>query len=311
VRFSSVLVTGGAGFIGSRLVRELLGRGCSVVVLDNFVSGRVENLGGVVGDAGFRLVRGDVRDREVVGEALRGVEAVVHLAGLVDVVGSVERPLESFDVNVGGSLCVLDEAVKRGVGRFVFASSAAVYGDGSVLPLREDALPRPASPYAASKVCVEGYCRVFGECYGLGAVVLRYFNVYGSGMGDGFYGGVVSRFLRGGLRGEVLTVFGDGLQSRDFVFVGDVVGATVRALECGGVEGGVFNVCTGVPVSVNDLVGVVGGVVGRELRVVHAEARRGEVRHSYGDPGLAGERLGFRAETGLRDGLERVVKDLV
>ncbi len=304
-RFQRVLVTGGAGFIGSHLVRELIGRGCSVVVLDDFSSGKMENLGGLVGSDGLTVVRGDVRDRKIVDEVLGGVDAVVHLAGFVDPAESVRRPLFTHDVNVSGTLNVLDACVQNGVGRFVFASSAAVYGDGNPLPLREECDLRPVSPYAASKVSAEFYCKMFGDCYGLNCVVLRFFNVYGLGQGTNSYAGVITKFLSSGLRGESLTVYGDGTQTRDFVNVKDVVGAVVKALSFKSSKTEVFNVCSGTPISINALARYVCKVLGKDLEIVHVAAREGDVLHSYGDPTKAQKLLGFNVRVDFEDGLDR------
>jgi UDP-glucose 4-epimerase len=253
----------------------------------------------------LEVVEGDVRDRHVVGKVMKDVDGVVHLAALIDVEASVRDPFETHDVNVNGTLNVLEEAVKAGVGRFVFASSTAVYGDVNSLPLREDYPPCPISPYAASKAAAEGYCRAFNRCYGLGTVVLRYFNVYGPGQGNSAYSGVITRFLEKAFRGEPLIVYGDGGQTRDFIYMDDVVKATILALEGDGVEGETFNVCTGKPTSVNELLQVVSAIVGRDLEVVCDKPRKGDIRSNYGDPSKAEKTLGFKAKTSLREGIEK------
>jgi UDP-glucose 4-epimerase len=237
---------------------------------------------------------------------MKGADGVVHLAALIDVEASVRDPFETHDVNVNGTLNVLREAVKAGVKRFVFASSTAVYGDANPLPLREDYPLCPISPYAASKAAAEGYCRAFNSCYGLGIVILRYFNVYGPGQRNSAYSGVVTRFLEKAFRGEPLIVYGDGGQTRDFIYVDDVVKATILALEGVGVEGETFNVCTGKPTSVNELVEVVRVIVGRDLRVVYDKPRKGDIRSNYGDPSKAEKTLGFKAKTSLKEGLEKM-----
>ena len=303
-------MTGGAGFIGSHLVRGLAGKGWSVVVLDDFSSGRMENLEGLVGSESLRVVKGDVRDRKAVDEVLAGVDAVVHLAGFVDPAESVRRPLFTHDVNVNGTLNVLDACVQSGVGQFVFASSAAVYGDSNPLPLLEECDLRPLSPYAASKVSGEYYCRMFGDCYGLSSVILRFFNIYGPGQGFNAYAGVITRFIRCGLRGEPLTVYGDGSQTRDFVNVNDVVEAVEKALSFKSSGSEVFNVCTGEPTSINDLTGVVCKVLGKDLEVKHVEPRVGDVWHSYGDPAKSRRVLEFETGVVFEDGLRRFAESL-
>jgi nucleoside-diphosphate-sugar epimerase len=303
-----VLVTGGAGFIGSHLVRSLVGKGWDVVVLDDFSSGRMKNLERLKGSGGLKTVKGDIRDRKVVGEVLDGVEAVVHLAAFVDPAGSVEKPLETNDINVNGTLNVLDGCVKKGVRKFIFVSSAGVYGDGNPLPLRETCDLRPVSPYTASKISGEYYCKMFSDCYGVGSVILRFFNVYGPGQGANQYAGVITKFVNSGLRGEQLTIYGDGTQTRDFINVEDVVTALLKALDFKSSRTEVFNVCTGKPVSINDLASLVREVLGKDLQVVHVEPRVGDVLHSYGDPAKARNVLGFEARTGFEKGLARYVK---
>lgn len=303
--FSEVLVTGGAGFIGSHLVDELLGRGYKVVVLDDFWSGRLDNLTQHLKNDDFKLVEGDVRGRSVVGEAMDGVDAVVHLAALVDVEESVNNPFETHDVNVNGTLNVLKEAVRKGVKRFVYASSTAVYGEGNPLPLREDHPLKPISPYAASKVSAECYCRAFHSCYSLDTIILRYFNVYGPGQNRSSYSGVITRFLQNALNDEPLVIYGDGKQTRDFVYVNDVVEATVLALENDYSKGEILNVCTGNPVTINELAHVVKEVTKKDLKVTYDKPRKGDIKNNYGDPSKAEEILGFKAKISLKNGLKQ------
>jgi len=304
--FSKVLVTGGAGFIGSHLVDKLISRGYVVVVLDNFHSGEMESFREILGRASFEVIEGDIRDRKAVREAMDGVDAVVHLAALIDVKESVNNPLETHDVNVNGTLNVLNEAVRSGVRKFLFASSTAVYGEGNPLPLKEEHSLNPISPYAASKISAECYCRAFNSCYGLDTVVLRFFNVYGPGQKHSSYSGVISKFLQNALNGEPLIVYGDGEQARDFIHVGDVVEATVLALENGDSKGETFNVCTGKPTSVNELVESVKEIIEKDLKVSYDKSRKGDIKNNYGDPSKAEEILGFKAKISLREGLERL-----
>ena len=297
-------MTGGAGFIGSHLVRKLVGKGWDVTVLDDFSSGKAESLEELPGSGLLRVVKGDVRDRRVLSEVLDGADAVAHLAALIDPADSVRKPLLYHDVNATGTVNVLEACVEKHVGKFVFASSAAVYGDGNPLPLREDYPLRPVSPYGASKVSGEYYCGMFSRCYGLGCVALRPFNIYGPGQGTNQYAGVITKFVEAGLRGEALTVHGDGSQTRDFVNVEDVADAFVKALEHGPLKGEVFNVCTGTTISINDLAKLVGELVGKDLRILHVAPREGDVLHGYGDPEKAEKVLGFKAQVPFKDGLE-------
>jgi UDP-glucose 4-epimerase len=201
---------------------------------------------------------------------------------------------------------VLNEAVRSSVRKFLFASSTAVYGEGNPLPLKEEHSLNPISPYAASKVSSECYCKAFNSCYGLGAVVLRYFNVYGPRQKHGAYSGVIKRFLHNALKGEPLIVYGDGNQTRDFIHVDDVVEATLLALENANSNGETFNVCSGMPTSVNELAETVKEVMGKDLKVNYDKPRKGDIKNNYGDPSKAEKILGFKAETSLREGLERL-----
>jgi UDP-glucose 4-epimerase len=257
-----------------------------------------------LGRSNFELVKGDVRDRGVVRDAMDSVDAVMHLAALIDVERSVNDPLETHDVNVNGTLNLLCEAVRQDVRRFLFASSAAVYGEGDSSPLREDSPLRPLSPYAASKATAELYSGAFYRSYGLGTVILRYFNVYGSRQGHNPYAGVILKFLSNALSGKPLVVFGDGEQSRDFISVDDVVEATLLALESGDSAGDIFNICTGKPTTINQLAQIIKEANGRDLKTVHKGSRKGDVRKNYGDPNKAKKILGFKAEINLRKRLE-------
>jgi len=303
-----VLVTGGAGFIGSHLVPRLLEKGHSVVVLDNLCSGKLKNMQSIRDHPSFTFMQGDIRDRAMLHDALIGVDAVVHLAALIDVSASVVDPLQTHEVNVTGTLNVMQEAVENKLKKFVLASSTAVYGDVKALPVKEDTVLKPISPYAASKASSEAYCGAFALCYGLDAVVLRFFNVYGLRNENSPYSGVITKFLQKACGGEVLTVEGNGEQTRDFIHVNDVVNALVLALEGEGLKGEVFNVCTGVPASINQLVDTVRAVTGKELCVMHAPPRVGDIRASYGDPAKAMKQLGFKSTIDLSQGLNMLFK---
>lgn len=305
-RISKILVTGGAGFIGSHLIVELLRKGYSIVVFDNLSSGKMQNVRKFADRGDFEFKKGDVRDRLAVSEAMCGVDAVVHLAALIDIAKSVADPAETHEVNVNGTLNVLQEAVRRGVRRFIFPSSAAVYGDCEVLPIKEDAELKPLSPYGASKVSGEAYCQAFCRCYGLETTTLRPFNVYGSGNERNPYSGVITKFLKSANSNQALTVNGDGEQTRDFMFIDDVVVAIMLSLENEKLNGEVFNVCTGQPVSINRIVEVLEGIIGKDLKVKHGPAKKGEIRFSYGDPEKAARILKFRASASLREGLEKL-----
>ncbi len=303
-----ILVTGGAGFIGSHLVPRLLSKGYSVVVLDNLSTGKLENLKSIRNNPRFGFVHADIRDKQALADAFHGVDAIVHLAALIDVAASVVDPLGTHEVNVTGTVNVLQAAVKNKVKRFVFASSTAVYGDVKALPVKETTVLKPISPYAASKAAGEAYCTAFADCYGLDAVALRFFNVFGLGNENNPYSGVITKFLLKALNNEVLTVNGDGEQTRDFIYVGDVADAIICALAGKELKGDVFNVCTGVPTSINQLVEALESVTGKDLQVTHGSARQGDIRHSYGDAAKSAEKLKFKSSVSLSSGLKLLLE---
>ncbi len=305
-----VLVTGGAGFIGSHLVPKLLEKGYSVTVLDNLSNGKLENLDEVLDHPKFVFKRGDIRDTALPNEVFGGVDFVVHLAALIDISASVADPVQNHEINVDGTFNMLQAAVKNKVKRFVFASSTAVYGDVKTLPVVETIALKPISPYAASKAAGEAYCSAFASCFGLETVALRFFNIYGLRSGNSPYSGVITKFLQKIANGEDLTIDGDGEQTRDFIHVNDIVSALILALEREGLSGEVFNVCTGVPTSVNQLAATLKEVTGKGFGVKHGAARLGDIRHSYGDPGKASELLGFRAGLDLAAGLKILLDEI-
>jgi UDP-glucose 4-epimerase len=303
-----VLVTGGAGFIGSHLVDRLVSEGFEIIVLDDFSSGKMENLKHHLGRDDFVLIHGDVRDFDVVRKAVEGVDVVFHLAAVVSVPLSVEDPVLVEDVNVGGTLNVLKACVDAGVRRFVFAGSCAVYGEGRGVPRCEDDVLDPISPYAVSKLAGEFYCRVFYRVYGLEAVVLRYFNVYGPRQVYGPYSGVISIFINRLLRGEPPVIFGDGNQVRDFVFVEDVVEATMLAMFSKNAVDGVFNVGSGRCTSINELAKTLIELIGVNVEPVYSDLRPGDIRYSCADISRTREVLGFKPKVELKEGLLRTIK---
>jgi len=305
---TSCLVTGGAGFIGSSIARALLARGDRVRVLDNFFSGKRENLAAIAGD--IELVEGDVRDDDALARALAGVELVFHEAAIASVPRSLVDPVASHDVNASGTLKVLLHAKKAGARRVVYAASSSAYGDAPTLPKLETMRPEPVSPYAVSKLAGELYGQVYASAYGLETVSLRYFNVFGPRQDPASeYAAVLPRFVTAALAGGGVTIYGDGTQSRDFCFIDNTVEANLRAASAPAAQasGRVFNVACGEATSLNEVVEVLGGVLGRKIPVTYAPARVGDVRHSLGDIGAARERLGYRAAVSFSEGLARTV----
>ncbi len=296
---TKALVTGGAGFIGSNVARLLAAEGYEVVVLDNLVTGYRENLEGA---ARVRLVEGDVRDAALVERATEGAEVVFHLAASVGNTRSIENPVEDSEVNVIGTLRVLEAARRAGVRKVVCSSSAAIFGELKQLPIGEDHPCEPDTPYGVSKLAEEKQCLAYAKLYDLEAVCLRYFNVYGVNQRYDAYGNVIPIFAHRMLRGEPLTVYGDGEQTRDFVNVADVARANLLAARAAGVSGA-FNVASGESVTVNRLVELMREAGGTEASVEHAPPRKGDVRHSRADVTAARDALGYDPRVGLEEGL--------
>jgi UDP-glucose 4-epimerase len=303
-----VLVTGGAGFIGSNVVRALLERGDDVRVLDNFSTGNRRNLEGL----DIEIVEGELRSYERVHAATKGTEVVYHLGALGSVPRSVQDPLTSNAVNVEGTLNVLLAARDEGVRRVVFSSSSSVYGNSGELP-RTEAMPTdPISPYGVAKLAAERYCVSFARVYhGFETVVLRYFNVFGERQSPfSQYAAVVPLFVTAIADGRPVTIFGDGEQSRDFTYVGNVVDATLRAGSAADASGEIFNIAAGSPGSVNLLADTIGRILDKPVEKRHAEPRAGDVRDSWADVSAAERVLGYRPSIGLEDGLRRTVESL-
>ncbi len=297
------LITGGCGFIGSHLCEAVLARGGRVRILDNLSSGNPRNVEPI--RHRVEVVVGDIVDEDVVARAMEGVSFVFHQAALVSVFDSVERPADNHAINVTGTFNVLSAARQCGVRRVVMASTAAVYGNDPEIPKRESMTPSPESPYAVGKITGEYYLRIFHSLYGLETVALRYFNVFGPRQDPGSaYSGVISRFVDILKQGKVPTVYGDGLQSRDFVHVSDVVAANMLAMHDPGVgKGDVFNVGTGRSVTLLDLLTELAGLLGRLVAPEFRPARPGDIRASLASIERIQERLRFVPRVGLRDGL--------
>jgi nucleoside-diphosphate-sugar epimerase len=303
---TTYLVTGGAGFIGSHIAEFLAARGDSVRVLDNLSTGKKENLAGFIGRVEF--IQGDIRDLDACRRAVRGVEHVLHQAALASVTGSIADPLLTNAINVTGTLNLLLSARDAGVRSFVLASSSAVYGDDPAMPKREGREGRPLSPYGTSKRVGEKYGELFHELYGMKTVALRYFNVFGprqDPMSD--YAAVIPVFITKVLRGERPVIYGDGEQSRDFIYVKSVVQANVTAAESPDTGGEALNVASGKGLTVNALLAAVNGIVGTEIQAVHAEPRPGDIKHSVADIAKARRVMGFEPQIPFMDGLKDTV----
>jgi UDP-N-acetylglucosamine/UDP-N-acetyl-alpha-D-glucosaminouronate 4-epimerase len=302
-----VLVTGGGGFIGSHVVDRLLAEGHEVRALDNFTSGRRENLDGVLDD--IELVEGDIQSYERAHTAVRGCDVVLHQAALPSVPRSVLDPLTSNASNVIGTLNVLLAARDSGVRRVVLASSSSVYGSNPELPKHEALQTRPIAPYGVAKLAAEGYAQSFYRVYGLNTVVLRYFNVFGPRQDPrSEYAAVIPKFIASAFQGTSPVIFGDGEQTRDFTYVDNVVQANLLAMEAPEAAAKVFNVAYGESVTLNRLVQLIGEITGRELIADYAAPRPGDVRHSRADITLARTELGYEPEVDFTEGLRRTAE---
>jgi UDP-glucose 4-epimerase len=303
------LVTGGAGFIGSHIVQRLVARGEEVRVLDDFSSGKPENLRGL--EDSVEIFLGDLLDQPVVKRAMEGVEVVLHQAAIRALPFSDESPALLNRVNVEGTVNVLTAAREVGVRRVIYASSSSVYGNGPVLAKREQEPPNPISPYAVSKLTGEYYCKIFAELYGLETVSLRYFDVYGPGEDPGSrYAGVIPRFIDKALRGTALEIHGDGWQSRDFAYIEDVVSANMLAVHTREGLGEVFNVGQGIAYSLLEVVDILQEILKKELPLLRIARRQGAARCTLADISEAKRCLGYRPQVSFAEGVERTVEDI-
>jgi UDP-glucose 4-epimerase len=307
---ANYLVTGGAGFIGSNLVAALLEEGHHVRVIDNFSTGKRENLNGFLGD--IDLFEGDLTRLDDVHEAVKDTEVVLHHGAIPSVPRSVENPLESNDANVNATLNVLVASRDAGVRRVVFASSSAIYGDQDPeIAKVETMLPAPISPYGVAKMASEAYCQVFHKCYGLETVALRYFNVFGPRQDPkSMYAAVIPRFITAMLRGDQPTIYGDGEQTRDFTYVGNVVAGNLLASTAPAeqVAGEVFNLAAGGQTSLNQLIDILQEITGCNIEPIYTEARAGDIKFSQADITKARQRMDYTPKISFIEGVRRTVE---
>ncbi len=300
------LVTGGAGFIGSNIVKELLNRGHYVRVIDNFSTGKKENLSEF--DDKIDVINGDIRYLNTLLEVMDGIDYVFHEAALPSVPRSVSTPIETNDVNINGTLNVLFAAKKKGVKRVVYAGSSSAYGESEVLPKVETMKPAPLSPYAVNKLTGEYYCQVFYRVYGLETVVLRYFNVFGPKQDPtSYYSAVIPKFINLIKKGKSPVIFGDGEQSRDFSYIENVVSANLLASKAPKAPGEVFNVACGERITLNKLTEEMKKILNADVDVLHGEERVGDIKHSLADIAKAEKLLGYEVKVNVIDGLKKTI----
>lgn len=300
-----VLITGGAGFIGSHIAEALLKKNYEVRILDNFSTGEKENIKGIKAE----VIEGSITDKKTVDEAMKGIDYLFHQAAQVSVADSVKNPSRTWDINIKGTKLVLNAAVKNKVKKVIVASSAAVYGDDPQLPKREEMKPQPISPYGNSKLMNEYMAENEHRINGLNAICLRYFNVYGPRQSPkSEYAGVISKFIEKMTKGERPTIYGDGEQTRDFVYVEDVVNANILAMENEKVKSGVFNIATGKETSINELVRTINEILGKNIQPVYEPAREGDIKRSVADITKAKRKLGYEPKYTLKDGLKKTIE---
>ncbi len=299
------VVTGGAGFIGSHLVEGLANRGYQVIILDDFSTGKKENIDPLLENRYVELIEGSVTEPALLQRLLQGVDTVFHLAAVPSVPRSIRNPQVSHEVNVTGTLNVLLAARDNRIGKVIYASSSSVYGDTPTLPQKETMPPNPQSPYAVTKLTGEYYCQVFHKVYALPTACLRYFNVYGPRQDPGSqYAAVVPQFVKRISEGNPPIIFGDGEQTRDFTFVKDAVEANILAAESE--QTGIFNIGRGERVSINQLARLISQLMGKNIEPVHKEMRQGDVLHSLADISRAGD-FGYQPKYSLEEGLQQII----
>ncbi|MBA7489557.1 UDP-N-acetylglucosamine 4-epimerase [subsurface metagenome] len=304
---ATYLVTGGAGFIGSNLVEELIRRDEKVRVIDNFFTGKKENIEEFIPK--IELVQGDIRNLDGVKEAVDGVDFVLHEAALTSVVRSIERPLATTETNIDGTLNVLVAARDAKVKRVIYASSSSIYGNSPTLLKREDIIPSPLSPYAVSKLSGEYYCQVFYRIYGLETVILRYFNVFGPRQNlVSQYAAAIPRFIKAMLNRKSPTIYGDGEQSRDFTFVENVVEANILACREEKITGEIFNIGGGRSTTINQLAELISRLLDKSIEPIYTDPQPGDVRHSLADITKARRLLSYQPRINLKEGLKRTLK---
>jgi len=304
---SEYLVTGGAGFIGSHVTEGLIKRGHDVRIIDNFLTGKRENIASFLDK--IELIEGDIRDIDTCRQSLEGVDFVLHQAALPSVPRSIEDPILTSEINIQGTLNLLVASRDAEIKKFIFASSTSVYGDDPRLPKKEGMEGTPLSPYAVSKIAGEKYCQIFSQIYGLPTVCLRYFNVFGPRQ-DPFsqYAAVIPNFITKVLKGESPTIFGDGEQSRDFTFVLNVVEANFLAAEAQNVSGEIFNIACGEKTTVNSLAKKINALLGKDISPVHDEPRPGDIRHSLADISKARKMLKYEPLVTLDEGMKKTIR---
>lgn len=301
------LITGGAGFIGSNIAHELVEKGNNVKIIDNFATGKPENIDDI--RAKIEFIQGDIRDLDLLKNSMKDVDYVLHQAAIPSVPRSVKDPILSNDTNICGTLNVLVAAKDSDVKRVVYASSSSVYGDTPTLPKQEDMIPNPLSPYAVTKLTGEYYCKVFHSIYGLETVSLRYFNVFGPRQDpESQYAAVIPKFITRMLNNESPTIYGDGLQTRDFSYIKNVINANLLACNAKNAPGKAFNIACGERITLNELIAVLNEILDKDIESTYTDPRQGDIKHSLADISRAIEILDSKPKYNLKEGLKETVE---
>ncbi len=301
------LITGGAGFIGSNLAEALVNRGAKVKILDNFSTGKMENIAHLKDK--IEIITGDIRYLNTLLEITKDVDYILHQAALPSVPRSIQTPLESNDVNLNGTLNVLYAAKENGVKRVVYAASSSAYGDTPTLPKVESMKPNPLSPYAVNKLAAEHYCSVFYKVYGLETVALRYFNIFGRRQDpNSYYSAVIPKFIKAFFKNESPVIYGDGEQSRDFTYIDNVIEANLLACKAPEAVGHVVNIACGERITLNELAAELKSLTGATADARHGSPRPGDIKHSLADISAAQKLLGYRVKVRVKEGLKRTVE---
>ena len=302
-----IIITGGAGFIGSNIARTLF-EDNEIIILDNFLSGRLKNITDLVEDNFISFVSGSIMDKELLKKTFKNADYIFHLAAIPSISESIEDPFHTSEINVAGTINILYASLMNDIKKVIFASSAAIYGNMVDVPNKENMIPYPTSPYAIQKLSGEHYCRIFYEIYGLPTTSLRYYNVYGPNQNPySDYAAVIPKFINNVIKNESPIIFGDGNQTRDFIFVQDIVEANLLAAENKASNGKSINIATGKAISIGGLAQEIISTAAKTIRPKYVKARKGDIRHSLGDVSLAKEILGFEAKCSLKKGLSETI----
>jgi UDP-glucose 4-epimerase len=303
----TVLVTGGAGFIGSHVVDTLVNHGFDIKVIDDLSTGKLSNIERHINSGKVSFIKGDIRDDSVIKQVIHGIDVVIHMAALISIPLSFKNPELTYDVNVRGTINLLRLSANIGIDRFVFISSCAVYGDPERLPVTEQTKTSPISPYAISKLLGERYCLGFSQRELLNTAVLRFFNVYGARQVIGDYSGVITKFVNCCKQNKPLTIYGDGSQTRDFVHVSDIANAVVACSEKSGISGETFNIGSGKVTSINELAKTVLSLTGSNLQINYKESRVGDIQSSYADISKATKLLNYKPTISIKEGIQTLL----